>query len=291
MSIGIYKYTNKLNGQVYIGQSTDIENRYKQHLYDSSQRPDRGTGIDIAIHKYGIENFTFEIIEECQTKELNEKERYWIQYYDSYNNGYNRTLGGDSLKGEEHPRAILTKEQVIFIRDCYANHISRREVFKAISSSGITERGFLKIWNGETWPDVHMDVYTPENKEWHKKNVGHSEDQIGLSSFDRAITQKEIDTWVQDYNKGFSINAIAKKYNRDNSTVEKYIANPVAIQKVNYKGRKVRNLNTNKVFMSISSAAKWAGCGATTLTRHLATDKIAGKIPDTNEPAKWEEIS
>ena len=149
MSIGIYKYTNKLNGHVYIGQSTNIENRYKQHLYDSKQKFDRGTGVDKAIHKYGIENFTFEIIEECQAEELNEKERYWIQYYDSYNKGYNKTPGGDSLKGEEHPRAILTEKQVIFIRDCYANHIPRREVFNAISSSGITKRGFLKVWNGE----------------------------------------------------------------------------------------------------------------------------------------------
>lgn len=88
-----------------------------------------------------------------------------------------------------------------------------------------------------------------------------------------------------------TINAIAKKYNRDNGTVQKYISNPNALKKVQYKGRAIKNLNTNKTFNSISTAAKWAGCGATTLTRHLATDKIAGKVPETNEPAQWEELS
>lgn len=88
-----------------------------------------------------------------------------------------------------------------------------------------------------------------------------------------------------------TINAIAKKYHRDNGTVEKYIANPTAIQTVKYRGRKVYCVNTGDIFSSISAAAKWAGCGATTLTRHLAGDKIAGKIPNTNIPAEWQEIS
>jgi hypothetical protein len=72
--------------------------------------------------------------------------------------------------------------------------------------------------------------------------------------------------------------------------VEKYIANPEAVNKVKYRGRTIKNIETGIIFKSISSAAKWAGCGATTLTRHLAHDKIAGKVPDTQKPAHWEEI-
>lgn len=293
MAIGIYKYENKLNGKIYIGQSTNLKNRYRQHCYDSTLRAPnaRITGIDVAIKKYGSDNFDFEVIEECSVEELDDRERYWIAYYDSYNNGYNRTPGGKVSRGEEHPRAILTEKDVWEIRELYDNHIGRSAVFKMFEDTGIKERGFLKIWNGETWPDVHMDVYTSENKAWHKANVGHSEDQIGLSSMDRAIKQDEIDNWIADYNTGLTINAIAKKYHRDNGTVEKYIANPVAIKTIKYRGRCVKNVNTGKVFNSISAAAKWAGCGATTLTRHLAGDKIAGKVPETEEPAEWMEIT
>lgn len=291
MSIGIYKYTNKINGKVYIGQSINIETRYQQHLYDSSHRADRGSGVDLAIKKYGIDNFDFEIIEECPIEKLDEREIYWISYYDSYHNGYNRTPGGKAVRGEDHPRAILDEDQVWEIRELYGMHVKRSTVYEMFQDTGITERGFLKIWNCETWPDVHTDVYTPENKAWHKKQIGHSEDQIGLSSLDRAISQEEINEWVKDSQNGLSVNAIAKKYNRDNGTVEKYLANPVAVQKVQYRGRKIKNINTGLEFKSISAAAKWAGCGATTLTRHLAGDKIAGKVPETGEPAEWIEIS
>ena len=289
--IGIYKYQNKLNGKIYIGQSTDIERRYQQHLWDAEKRPEQGTGIDLAINKYGINNFTFEIIEQCNPEQLDERERFWIEYFNSYTEGYNRTPGGSALRGEEHPRAILTKEQVWQIRDLYGKRIKRSDVFKIFKNTGISERGFLKIWNCETWTDIHTDVYTPENRAWHKQQIGHSEDQKGLSSLDRAITQDEINIWVNEYQNGMTINAIAKKYNRDNGTVQKYISNPNAVKKVQYRGRAIKNLNTNKTFNSISAAAKWAGCGATTLTRHLATDKIAGKVPETNEPAQWEELS
>lgn len=291
MSIGIYKYQNKINGKIYIGQSDNIENRYKQHLYDAEKRPERGTGVDIAIKKYGIENFDFSIIETCSIDKLDEREIYWIDYYDSYRNGYNRTPGGKTVRGEDHPRAILNEEQVWLIRQYYNDHIPRREAYAKFKDTGITERGFKKIWDCETWQDVHTDVYTKENKEWHKKEaLGHSEDQIGLSSLDRAIKQEEIEEWLKDYNNGLSINALAKKYNRDNGTIEKYIKNPKAITEIKYRGRTVKNINTNKIFTSISAAARWAGCGATTLTRHLAGDKIAGKVPETGEPAEWIEL-
>ena len=49
-----------------------------------------------AIRKYGLENFSFEILELCSEKDLNKKEQYWIQYYNSFNNGYNATEGGDN---------------------------------------------------------------------------------------------------------------------------------------------------------------------------------------------------
>lgn len=75
--IGIYKITNKINNKIYIGQSVHIHRRFLEHCRNNK------TAIDAAIAEYGKENFLFEIIEECSKEELNQKEQYWIQYYNS----------------------------------------------------------------------------------------------------------------------------------------------------------------------------------------------------------------
>ncbi len=90
--IGIYKITNKINGKCYIGQSVDIERRLNEHKNCKVDKP-----IYRAFKKYGIDNFTFEILEECSQEELNEKEIYYINFYNSTTdgNGYNLEHGGE----------------------------------------------------------------------------------------------------------------------------------------------------------------------------------------------------
>lgn len=89
--IGIYKITNTLNGKCYIGQSIDIQRRWEEHLYRSSNC----IFLKYALYKYGASNFTFEVIEECEPEMLNEREMYWIKYYNSFgDDGYNLTAGG-----------------------------------------------------------------------------------------------------------------------------------------------------------------------------------------------------
>lgn len=91
---GIYKITNQINDMCYIGQSTDIARRWKDHAKC-------GLGIDTkagnklyqAMHEYGLHNFSFELLEECSREELDEKEKNFIEIYDSKNFGYNITKG------------------------------------------------------------------------------------------------------------------------------------------------------------------------------------------------------
>ena len=98
MITGIYKIENNINGKVYIGQSVDIKNRWRGHIFDSfhKEAKDFNMVIHRAIRKYGKENFTFSIIEECNKDSLNDREIFWIDVYDSYNNGYNATKGGNN---------------------------------------------------------------------------------------------------------------------------------------------------------------------------------------------------
>lgn len=98
----IYKITNKINNHLYIGQtSRTIKLRWIDHLYSAyNHRSYKGKDqyyypIHAAIRKYGEENFQITEIEECENSLLNEREKYWIEYYNSYKNGYNASLGGD----------------------------------------------------------------------------------------------------------------------------------------------------------------------------------------------------
>ena len=101
----VYKFTSPSN-KVYIGITNDIRRRYAEHKRLSEQIINRK--FYIALRKYGFENFSFEVLEryDVKTKEelydvLNEREMYYIEKYDSFNNGYNLTKGGDGTRGLE----------------------------------------------------------------------------------------------------------------------------------------------------------------------------------------------
>lgn len=96
--VGIYKITNLINQHSYIGQSVQIEKRWLRHQKDAFNKTSKGYNYPLyqAIRKYGLEYFNFEIIELCDQAQLNEREIYWIAYYETYTNGYNQTLGGQN---------------------------------------------------------------------------------------------------------------------------------------------------------------------------------------------------
>ena len=180
--IGIYKYQNKINGHIYIGQSIDIETRKKNHYYASrnEKSSDYNSQFHQAIRKYGIENFDFEILVEIEKENysselLNNLEKFYIKKYNSFENGYNATEGGEEIgnrsqKGSKNGRARLTEEDVIYIRECYNNHIPFRTVYLEYKDK-ITERGLQKVWWFETWKNIHPEYHTEENKYWHSHNA------------------------------------------------------------------------------------------------------------------------
>lgn len=92
---GIYCIENKINHKKYIGQSIDIKSRWQQHR-TRAQRDNYNSFLYGAMKKYGIESFNFIIIEECAEEELDEREIFWIAYYDTFKRGYNMTTGGQS---------------------------------------------------------------------------------------------------------------------------------------------------------------------------------------------------
>jgi len=92
--IGIYKIENTKNHKVYIGQALDINMRWKQHK--EALKSSTKSWYPIAREESdSINDFNFQILQECSKNELDELEEYWIKIYDSYNNGYNHTQDGN----------------------------------------------------------------------------------------------------------------------------------------------------------------------------------------------------
>lgn len=85
-------------GKCYIGQSIDIEKRWAEHKSIYSHPRCSNYHIYRAFRKYGIANFSFSVIEECEQSLLNDSEKFWIQHYNSFECGYNMTIGGDGAE-------------------------------------------------------------------------------------------------------------------------------------------------------------------------------------------------
>ena len=115
-----------------------------------------------------IENFLFEVIENCEERLLNEREVFWIAYYSSYKDGYNATPGGDGGITVKNPREVygkLSTEEVIYLRKRYLeNKYPASYIYEMEFKNKITKRGFQAIWIGENSKDIMPEIFTEENK-------------------------------------------------------------------------------------------------------------------------------
>lgn len=143
--VGIYKITNKINNKAYIGQSICIEKRWKNHIITSTNPHDEGYNYPLyrAFRKYGIDNFNFEIIEECSQDQLNTRECYWIQFYNTLEGGYNQTEGGY--------KAIWQKISPTMLEDITQELLNGNSQASICKKYNLDKTTVYKINNGETW--------------------------------------------------------------------------------------------------------------------------------------------
>lgn len=101
----IYKIVNTVNDKLYIGKTeSSLEIRFGAHVRDSKRRSSENRPLYRAFNKYGADKFYIELIEFTDFPE--EREIFWIDYYNTYRKGYNATLGGDG-------RAYVNKEDIV----------------------------------------------------------------------------------------------------------------------------------------------------------------------------------
>ena len=187
----IYKYTNKINGKIYIGQTK--QQLQKRHYKHSTQLDDN-TYFHRAIKKYGIKNFILEIVEDdIPLDQLNEREIYWIKYFNSYHTsgkGYNETKGGQW--GTSHQ--LLTGRQEEEIKQKLKSNLdlSLTDIAKQydVSLSCISD-----INTGKTFFDKSFDYpirKTPTHSEMNQQNI----DKIVFLLQTTEKTQEEIASMV-----------------------------------------------------------------------------------------------
>lgn len=109
----IYCITNNINQRQYVGKTDGtIERRWYHHKKDAPKRNFEKRPLYRAINKYGAENFSIKVLEECSPEESSEREIYWIEKLDTYHNGYNATLGGDGKHYLDYDKIVSTYKEI-----------------------------------------------------------------------------------------------------------------------------------------------------------------------------------
>lgn len=190
----IYIIKNNINGKVYIGQTIQkLKDRWYRHCGKSGiSKNESNMAIKRAILKYGKENFTIEILEECEQSLLNDREKYYIKVYDSYNKGYNCTLGGQNGLNIIFKKIPEDKHQDII--DLYNEGLSLRCIAD----------------------DYNVDKHT----------IKHILNYYNISLRDRKsykYSTKERIKILEDYNNGISRKDIIKKWKISQSYLSQLI--------------------------------------------------------------------
>lgn len=242
---GIYVVTNLKNNYQYVGQSVDIQKRFTSHHlcdYNNPKNCCYDTKFYQALRKYGLDAFKVEIVEECNREELNQKEIIWITKLNSFHNGYNSTEGGTtrsehihsaeteekrrltreknkSLMSENHPRAKLTNDEVMQIRQRYIDGESVTTIYQNYTHIYGNQATFKRIVLGETYKTVG-NIPT---KEQITNNQKLNKQEIDKKRV-RRLTPEEVRTIRAMYNTGkYSYSSIAQQFGISDGTVRNVV--------------------------------------------------------------------
>lgn len=198
----IYKITNNINGKIYIGKTMhSIEQRWKEHLANVKKEDCKNRPLYKAINKYGVKNFSIEEIEECSDTILSDREKYWIEYYSSFKNGYNATKGGDGSPYIDRKLVIETYKQ---IQNCKKTaeilNIHIDSVYKILKSNDIERKSSQEISKECNGKPVYMldkkdlrilKAFTSmkEAAKYIQEKTNNNTDLRGMASHIREVCQ------------------------------------------------------------------------------------------------------
>ena len=276
----IYKITNNVNDKVYIGQtSKTIEERFKKHLSLAKRKVNRY--LYDAMNYYGFENFSVELVEECECSQLDQKEKYWIAYYKSNDkkHGYNMTEGGgggDTWANNPHKQETILKiKQTKIKRGTYGkavpkgtpsgnkgkylvlleqdknnllndlnNGLTNTELSKKYQCSKGTLISRCKVWFGKT-PDEIRGIRLSEEEKEKKKEQQKQQSKENRSK--KWTGEKNPNYKMIDFN-------LLEEMLKENKTLQEIsqnfnVSKPTIIKKIKNK----YNMNTKELRKYVKS--------------------------------------
>lgn len=178
---GIYMIKNIVNNKVYIGQSIDIYRRWNNHKKELIKNIHRNNHLQGSWNKHGEENFIFKIIDECIKTFLDEKEIYWIQYYNSSNQKYGFNLDGGGSNNKE--TSSETKEKLKLINLGNKNPMSHEVVCLE------TRRIFSTIAEAEKYYNISKGIVS--NCCRNKRKVGQDKHWMYVEDY-KKLSETQI---------------------------------------------------------------------------------------------------
>lgn len=175
----IYAMTNMVNGLMYIGQTKNLRKRWNGLVANNNNQ-----SITKAIQEYGKENFKMEVIETCEDEEADEREKYWIDKFNTFKGkGYNEHCGGRTLgKGEEHPRTgqetpeeVKEKMRQAMIENGTINNISGENHYLYGKKHTQEDLKKMRQWQRMDSPVDNKKKAIQIIKEYHETDVTQKE--------------------------------------------------------------------------------------------------------------------
>jgi len=284
---GIYKITCLVNNMIYVGQSKNVKKRLYDHKSHLKNNNSHNKHLQYTWNKYGKDNFIFEVIENCDLHLLDEREEYWIQYYDSYKNGFNQTSGGVGIGinnkvykyrgyGKDKTKIVVN----LNTRERFDNYTELYNKYKVtINDIKIIESGIRKTARGYYWCFDFYGINDEEELKNKKKSKLLSVSLLHTPIKVINITTNEIFNSINEVARQYKINpslinaCINKKqkstggyifmkyedYINNNKNIDEYYLNN---KKLPFKSRKAKiviNVNTKNIYDSIAKASKETG--------------------------------
>lgn len=194
----IYKYTNKINGKVYIGQTIDEKQRKKDH-----KRLKGDSYFHRAIKKYGFENFDYEVVFFTISSDpdrlkylLDTMEKYFIKKYNSYGSGgYNCTLGGEGSLGYKHSEEVKMKMSDLAKKRKPISKETRRKLSESGKGRTVSEETRKKISIGNKGRTVSEETKSFFRNKYSKSISQYTLDGVFVCSYKSAKDAGKQNNW------------------------------------------------------------------------------------------------